>query len=442
MSSMHFVFPNGIQRADFIRRIFIDSPALVGDPLRQAVDLLILELEEAEASPDSDRDNAGELLPLQEVASRLGILGVEFKDSHKDIEGSWIQLDLADNSSGRATREALVARMAEAAEQAARETAVTYDDSLIQRLQMLYDRGRREMDEGRFDLAFDLFYQIYHQAPWFFKDDERVYCWEELAFGYDSDDDDMDRAARCLEIQARLQPDSGEAFLNLGTFYMLRENYAKAISAFLRGLERNPSDEFLNFNLAQIYHTWQAPEQVLDSIDRAIAKNPDRVINWKAKGDLLFELGQYEEATNSYTQALDRIEDEWEDLRVPLLNNLAISQANLGMEEMAIKLLHDALTLDSTDEDTLFNLSTVYGQTSNYQEAYRYSQYLLDLDSDNVKAHHNLASALIGLGKLPQARWHLYKALQISPDYEPVKETLHLLKRMKRRGKVTMFDQS
>jgi len=127
---------------------------------------------------------------------------------------------------------------------------------------------------------------------------------------------------------------------------------------------------------------------------------------------------------------------------VPLLNNLAISQANLGMEEMAIKLLHDALTLDSTDEDTLFNLSTVYGQTSNYQEAYRYSQYLLDLDSDNVKAHHNLASALIGLGKLPQARWHLYKALQISPDYEPVKETLHLLKRMKRRGKITMFDQS
>jgi len=91
---------------------------------------------------------------------------------------------------------------------------------------------------------------VKNAAPELFAGDD-VYLWEQLAFAFHYHAQ-IKQAERCLRIQAELQPDKSDAFLNLGVFLTDAGYYDAALAAYQEGLQRTPHCEFLNYNLATL----------------------------------------------------------------------------------------------------------------------------------------------------------------------------------------------
>src|SRR5690554_1227751 len=146
------------------------------------------------------------------------------------------------------------------------------------------------------------------ESPELFAGD-RVYLWEQLAFAFHYYGQ-LKQAERCLRIQAELQPDKSDAFLNLGVFLTDAGYYDAAIAAYREGLKRTPHCEFINYNLASLAAFLGRHELAQSALNEALVANPSRGLNQLAKGQLSMEREQYEPAVQYLQEALDWAREE------------------------------------------------------------------------------------------------------------------------------------
>ena len=358
-----------------------------------------------------------------------GIRSIHTQKSHLGHKGLWLVLGLRDTKPGILLFESLKNEAQDMTGQLPRISQplpwhpVRYPETL-ETWNSMYGYAQTLMQCGKLSEAMEILLFIYYNMPWYYLSDDRIYLWEELAFELETQDR-MQDAELALRIQSSLQPKSTDPFLNLGTFHLWRENYAEATNVFLEGLCRNPTDEYLQYNLATVYSFWNDDEAILDCLNMAIMQFPDSGVLWKFKGDLHFERGRLQDAKRCYHKALRFGLDQWPELQVSTLNNLGLVEADLGEVQQAVNNLEKALQLDATNVDCLMNLSSILGhQAGDYEKARRTAQKAVRIDPANARARHNLGITLMQGNVLPEAEWHLRKARQLDPQFRAARETL------------------
>ncbi|WZL72356.1 hypothetical protein QBE52_14845 [Clostridiaceae bacterium 35-E11] len=80
---------------------------------------------------------------------------------------------------------------------------------------------------------------------------KKMYFWEKIAFAFFYEDDPF-KMESCFRKQAKLQPGRSDAFLNLGILWNRLGNQVKALEAYKEGLEINPKDEYIQYNLSAL----------------------------------------------------------------------------------------------------------------------------------------------------------------------------------------------
>jgi len=60
-----------------------------------------------------------------------------------------------------------------------------------------------------------------------------------------------DKAVTCYRVQAELDPESTEPYLNLGFLFALTGHVSEALFAYMEGLRINLNDEYLYYNLSR-----------------------------------------------------------------------------------------------------------------------------------------------------------------------------------------------
>lgn len=197
------------------------------------------------------------------------------------------------------------------------------------------------------------------ENPKLFRGD-RVYLWERLAFEF-YDHHHLQKAEECLRIQASLQPNKTDAYLNLGSFLSSYGMEHAAIKVYKEGLAVDPHCEFLNYNLGVLYHSMGWTGQAQAALNEATLANPDRIYSYFARGEICLEKEQYEAAIWFFQKTLELYtEEDGESIRITSLRYLGEAYMKLGHFEKALEKLTDAIMLDPHDELAQMYLATCY----------------------------------------------------------------------------------
>jgi len=97
--------------------------------------------------------------------------------------------------------------------------------------------------------------------------------------------------------------------------------------------------------------------------------------------------------------------------------NLGTAYGELGKYEEAIESYKQAIRIDPDVKEAHYNLGTVYIKSGKYQEAIESYKQAIRIDPDFADAHHNLGTAYGELGKHQEAIESFKHAIRIDPDH-------------------------
>jgi len=158
--------------------------------------------------------------------------------------------------------------------------------------------GDIPLSRGEMDDIFDFLGIVRNNTPELITP-QHAYICETLAYAYNSRGN-LARMEHCLRSQAAFQPGLTDAFINLGAFLVAHGLYARAVRAYVDGLQVDPDCEYLSYNLASLYCELGNRKLALQAVNEAILANPARVINHKLKADILAEYEDYHAAILTY----------------------------------------------------------------------------------------------------------------------------------------------
>ncbi|MDD3840419.1 MAG: tetratricopeptide repeat protein, partial [Clostridia bacterium] len=263
------------------------------------------------------------------------------------------------------------------------------------------------------DYVMKYFKEILEYNPNMFQGDN-VYLWEKAAFIYENMGD-LAAMEFCLRTQAKLQPGSSEAYLNLGAFYYGRGYHQKALKAYLQGLTVNPRDEFIYHNLATLLWDEGNYEIAIGYIDQAIKANPERMLNYKLKGDLYFNRMLYQQAVCQYKKALDMNKDSMsKTFYCECYCNLSIALGMMQKKQEALEILKKGLSEYPKDINILMSLSNLFIKNfKNYKKGIYYANKVIEIQPENKYAYKNLVKCYSELGMRDRTIWVKKKFEQI-----------------------------
>jgi tetratricopeptide (TPR) repeat protein len=146
-------------------------------------------------------------------------------------------------------------------------------------------------------------------------------------------------------------------------------------------------------------------------------------------GDIFCQIGKDRESIICYEKALVINGEDVVEVRQDIYYSLGICYQQVNKYEKAIYYYEKFLKYDEKDLIALLNLSKIYGEDlKSYRKAEYYGKKVIELYPQNGHGHHNLGLIYLYTGRLEKAKWYLYKARKILPDYQPIRDAIVALK--------------
>jgi tetratricopeptide (TPR) repeat protein len=160
-------------------------------------------------------------------------------------------------------------------------------------------------------------------------------------------------------------PNSGEAYILMGSLHRRLGSSAKAIEFWEKGLELSPKR-------ADVYHSL---------------------------GIIAMERGDFEQAISSWQKVLEI------NPRMPgVHNSIARALMGLGRHDEAIKELQEDVRISPESVDSHFLLGQAFLQQQNYDKAKMYYERTIELQSDHLNAYYGLSTACARLKQSDKAK--------------------------------------
>jgi len=105
-----------------------------------------------------------------------------------------------------------------------------------------------------------------------------------------------------------------------------------------------------------------------------------------------------------------------ENLNLDELNNIGLELLQQGKYEEAIRYFDQVLKVESNNISALSNKGAAYSQTGNYEEALKFFNKALEVNSSDVDVLSNKGAALFNLGKIDESKFVIEQILEIEPN--------------------------
>jgi len=250
---------------------------------------------------------------------------------------------------------------------------------------------------------------IFEACPHLFRGDD-IYLWEAMAWYWEGCGE-VDKAARCLIVQASLQPGKTDAWLNLGAVYGKVKSWGQAVQAYLRGLRFDPEDRYIRSNLNQILADRQATAEALEYMDSLVANYPDP-FNLLIAGDLLDMLGMHKEAAVRYLRGARKAGP---GNRAGLRCLTGLTKIYLANEEYDKARPVVERTLADWDDDTICLEQAVelYSAEEELGKLNKYARQLVKKNPGSAAGHQALARCYLAAGDMVRAKEHAARAREL-----------------------------
>jgi len=227
---------------------------------------------------------------------------------------------------------------------------------------------------------------------------------------------DGGRPERALDLAERwleLEPDSPEAAL-LRYDALVALGRDQEAAAALPALMETASGQELALRLYNVGADVQRKgdeEAAIGWMEKAVAADPEFTRAWSALASLRLTAGRQQAAIEAADKVLAVSPGDVEALTVQYEAHKA-----LGDKERADELLAQ-MQATSADPQVLYRQGVAMFNASNVEGAIATLRQALEQDPDLAGAHYTLGLALLGQGQNADAKQHLERFLELSPDH-------------------------
>ena len=193
----------------------------------------------------------------------------------------------------------------------------------------------------------------------------------------------FDAAERHFRKAIRLRRNYPEAYGNLGTLLVKKEQYENALPFLENAVSQNPNIPEANNSMGIALHNLGRSQESFRYLDAAISGNPKYLDAYNTKGCIFKDLGDFSAAIETFEGAL-----KIDDSDTELLTNLAYTLMDANKEHEAIRVLERAIKLDPMNKsEILMRLSTVQNQIGDRENSVLNIEKALLADPNNAEAY-------------------------------------------------------
>ncbi|MGI6366617.1 MAG: tetratricopeptide repeat protein [Bacillota bacterium] len=364
-----------------------------------------------------NRDCQGQTLPFQEFPVwEKGFRRIYTQNSYYFRPGFWLVLKLRDNRAGRLIRKHVEENFPE--ERLGTNVPLPRRSEMfleLRRVRWLLKGYSFWLEQGQpkpklLDLAYDLAEEIVQSYPDLFKGDDTC-LWEDM-YRYWESLGELEKAIRCLVVQAHLQPGKTDAWLNLGALYYANQMWGPATEAYLRGLRFDPEDRYIQHNLSLILENSAAVTEAKSFFNTMVGKYPNS-FNLLITGDLHRMLGETKKAAGRYHQGIlrDRRCDRAGLRCCTELTKICLASKDYDRARWA---LETALVSWSDDIICLELAVELYSALEELGKLKKYARMLVRRAPNSVAGHRALGRCYLAEGDTVKAREHATRARELS----------------------------
>ncbi|WP_334266726.1 FG-GAP-like repeat-containing protein [Edaphobacter sp. HDX4] len=235
---------------------------------------------------------------------------------------------------------------------------------------------------GYLDAAAESFQQVVLQKP---NDAEAFYNLGTLSLHRN----DLPAARRHLEQTIKLRPEYPEAWNNLGMVAAQQGLAVEAIRDFQQALDLRPTYTIALLNLGNLYRRQRAFDKALVLFSRALQIQPDDAEANYSMGMLYAQQGQLEQASD-YLQKAAELRPGYPEV----LNNLGVIYVRTGDYGHAEEQFKTCIRLTPSFDQSYINLAQLYAIRNEKEQAIQVLQQLLALQPQNPTAQRALEMLL------------------------------------------------
>lgn len=378
------------------------------------------------------------------------IKAIKFKKVYKHIPGFWLEITVEDTLEGKGFYNRVIEIYGEnklnenvffpknymAAKDLTRSWIMKYNifkNRLSDDMWKVFFRELKyHFEYNNVEVAFNGFMLIFKYNPFFLKKYKRYYILEDLAY-YFEEIGNLGKAMKCLKIQSTLCPESIEPYLNMSSFYIINGMEADAIQTCEKGLTKNPNNQYLLSNLIIAASNMGSFEYAISYLKNVLFEEPNNPYYWKLLGDIFYELENIDEAIDCYKKSFEKGKNKkQDDLQADVCNSLGTCYYDKKNYKESAKFYRKVLNYIPFDSFCLLNLSQIYYyQLNDVKTAFKYTKILTDNMPENGLGQFQLGLIYSEMSNIEKAKWHLYRARQIMPNYSPVQDAINSIKKIK-----------
>ncbi len=293
-----------------------------------------------------------------------------------------------------------------------RETAaLEYIGEVVTRngkdLELRVHYGRMLVDVDRPEEALEQFRKVLKVEP---ENDDILFVAGLVALRVEQLDEAQDYFLRLNDRAVRVD----ETGFYLGRIEEIKENYPRAIRWYA---SVSRGENYLNAQIrsALLYAREGDVVSARAHLHAAQARSPGQKLRlFLAEGEILRDVGHFEEALSVYNHALEEIPGNTE-----LLYARAMVAERLGQVDRLERDLLAILEREPDHVDALNSLGyTLADRTDRFDEAYAYVKRAMELKPDTFYIMDSMGWVLYRQGKLDEALGYLKKAFEMNNDAE------------------------
>ncbi len=176
----------------------------------------------------------------------------------------------------------------------------------------------------------------------------------------------------------RMHADTPNGQMNLGAYYLAKEDFERAEQAYRRALMLNPRHLGAHMNLADLYRLLEKESEAEKVLREAIEIAPQQGAPYHSLGLALVRQKRYADAEVALAKAAEL---EPENIRYGYVYAVALNSR--GKAEAALEVLADLHQRQPADVDVLYALLDIHRRNENWAQALVYGEKLLQLRPGN-----------------------------------------------------------
>lgn len=231
---------------------------------------------------------------------------------------------------------------------------------------------------------------------------------------------------RIQEVSKQIEasPDSSYLYLKRGILYFQHEDFPESLKDLKQCEEMKYSDRLLDLTFAKVYQKLNQYDNSIIFINKILELDPQHVNAWKLKGQVLFEMGQFEDSANAFLVVIKKaircfpnnyldVANSYEMMNTEASKREAISIIEKGIEDLGPLI---------TFYDRLVELGLKY---EDFELAINYQNAIIGLSQRKESAIYKRGMIFIEMGEIVEAR----------KDFELAKEEFEILSQRLRSTK-------